>query len=112
MTFRSGTLRQQVQQFLGHAVRHVLLILFRGHVHERKHGDRFSSGLQPPLPGTSRPVHGFAASSGARRLGRVLVAPEEAAAKQEQQGEDREFGAGDAPVSTVAVKPGEDEHDG
>ena len=42
----------------------------------------------------------------------MLVAPEQAAAEQEQQREDREFGAADALLAAVAVVPGEDQDDG
>ena len=38
--FQVGDLRQQVQQFLGDAVGHVLLIFFGGHVHKGQHRDR------------------------------------------------------------------------
>ena len=41
----------------------------------------------------------------------MLVAPEDATAQQEQQRQDREFGAADALFAAVAVVPGEDQHD-
>ena len=42
----------------------------------------------------------------------MLVAPEQSAAQQKEQGQDREFGAADALFAAVAVVPGEDQHDG
>ena len=46
------------------------------------------------------------------RLTRALEVPEDAAAEQKQQREDRQLAARDLPLAAVAVVPGEDECDG
>ena len=47
-----------------------------------------------------------------RGLARALEVPEDAAAEQKQQREDRQLAARDLPLAAVAVVPGEDECDG
>ena len=47
-----------------------------------------------------------------RGFARALEVPEDAAAEQQQQREDRELGRGDALLAAVAVVPREDERDG
>ena len=81
----------------------------RAAVLERQHGDRRAGVASDDAAGVVRCRRLRSASGG---FARVLVAPEEAAAEQEQQREDRELGAADALLAAVAVVPGEDQDDG
>ena len=104
---QASDLRERVQNLLGQAVGEVLRVGRVAQVDEWQHRDRLLRD------GRGRDVDRRRGCRGRPRwrLARAVVAPEDPAAQQEKQREDRELRCRNALLSAVAVVPGDDQDD-